>query len=1241
MRVSKVFCVATLVLFACSMVMAAPMERQLLPDSKVVAVESAVPQVIFSGGGAGGVATGVATNYVYKNDYFSGFGVFLNYYPSTGPFFPGTLMADEAILGNGFDPAKHSLTGMEVTIFRSSADPTNGLTLATYHVELWDGDPFGAVETPNSGVIASCTFTGVPGPGFFTLGCDFGSKVMVDDAMVWVVIYGEDTCRTGWIISSKLPEVGDIFMDVNDLAMAQSDYDGQFTGLGHCCNKAVKPFDEPCDLISDPCTGDTGARGFCTDQDAESAWIFYFGGPCDGGINDFCASFSASIFSQTDFTVEWQPRKTDGAEKGAMTKNGIVLEKGGAHVWMDIVYKAWSSMAQPQADTLVKTWQAKLDPSGYYSGMAGTLTPWNPPCTAAADCAALQLDGACNDPAYPPGGCSPGFQNFDLDPVCLAAGGTVAGNGCLKMDLPAVSTATLAFVYGSTKIFGPEATDDGLPHYGGTLVLEVSAEAKGIFTVGWDVSNTWMKNASEAIPMIGHVPGTIEVATGQCCDLNVPYPFICVGDTFTANECEAFGAGFLFDNEKTCADPCGCSEDIHCDDGDACTDDVCNPDGTCGHSATDCDDGLACTVDLCNSDAVVTWPADGCYYEDLDCDDQTNCTIDSCVEPGGCVNAKIDCNDDIVCSVDWCDEATGTCVNVNLDVPLPHQFVCPSGDLQIDCQGTVDQYTGEMVATTCVDGLCRCSVCDPKLPCSDPLACRANLLFDVWPSSKFPDANPACFAKGEKMIVDVVKTPGGFPVPAAIPITAAQFVVLYDPDCLDFNSITPGEFYPFEIMQRVDEVAGTIFYAVGVDPFAKFDGVGGAAVFAQLSFTKKSGCTNCNLTFGGVNPEDTFMSDADGQPVCADTAPSNEVHENDKLSLKVPDDLKANVDCDTVTADVEWAAPWTSSSCEAEGCNPQQDKCYDPNLTCWGYDPNGNPLPTDVVMGGGTLPIGVSTFGCVATSNICGDSLDSGWTVTVNEQTTLDVEVQLEPVILNDNVTRCITFELYEDCVAPPLILDVELKFGGKWDHVGHFTDSFKIPTSGQWVCITAMDQLHSLRSVSDLVCADGVYSAVFKGDPDYFGGNWLTQGNLDGWKKWNPNASIDVIDILDFGQFIANYQSIVPKGTDCTMVHGEFGNADINGDGVVDGLDFAFIMRNFLEGSKGACCPDGVADVNSGRSEVSTSDLRAWGMRDLVTADLNGDGLVNVDDMAAFMAGDRPEGKTAPGRVNTLRGSK
>ena len=55
-------------------------------------------------------------------------------------------------------------------------------------------------------------------------------------------------------------------------------------------------------------------------------------------------------------------------------------------------------------------------------------------------------------------------------------------------------------------------------------------------------------------------------------------------------------------------------------------------------------------------------------------------------------------------------------------------------------------------------------------------------------------------------------------------------------------------------------------------------------MLATLSFTKDGGCTNCNLTWGGENPQDTFLSDADGQNVCADTKDSPELHANDKLT---------------------------------------------------------------------------------------------------------------------------------------------------------------------------------------------------------------------------------------------------------------------------------------------------------------------------------------------------------------------
>lgn len=43
----------------------------------------------------------------------------------------------------------------------------------------------------------------------------------------------------------------------------------------------------------------------------------------------------------------------------------------------------------------------------------------------------------------------------------------------------------------------------------------------------------------------------------------------------------------------------GCHADSECDDGDLCTIDTCNADGSCGYEAATCDDGDACTDDAC------------------------------------------------------------------------------------------------------------------------------------------------------------------------------------------------------------------------------------------------------------------------------------------------------------------------------------------------------------------------------------------------------------------------------------------------------------------------------------------------------------------------------------------------------------------------------------------------------------------------------------------------------------------
>ena len=130
-------------------------------------------------------------------------------------------------------------------------------------------------------------------------------------------------------------------------------------------------------------------------------------------------------------------------------------------------------------------------------------------------------------------------------------------------------------------------------------------------------------------------------------------------------------------------------------------------------------------------------------------------------------------------------------------------------------------------------------------------------------------------------------------------------------------------------------------------------------------------------------------------------------------------------------------------------------------------------------------------------------------------------------------------------------------------------------------------------------------------------------------------SPSIDCIDILDFGQFVANFSSHVDPNTTCAEKH-DGPHADINGDGVVDALDFSFIERNFLECTKSTCCPGSAADVGPvARDSVTIEWLEANGLGEFGIADMNSDGVVNVDDMAEFMAG------KVPTRVTPVRERK
>ena len=124
--------------------------------------------------------------------------------------------------------------------------------------------------------------------------------------------------------------------------------------------------------------------------------------------------------------------------------------------------------------------------------------------------------------------------------------------------------------------------------------------------------------------------------------------------------------------DRCVAGACTGGDPVRCDDGDPCTNDLCQPDdGSCSfvENAAPCDDGSACTAaDTCRFGECVGIP--------VSCDDGNPCTDDLC-DPGlGCLHNynTAGCDDGQPCTVlDHCDN--GLC----LSGPLACHEICGNG----------------------------------------------------------------------------------------------------------------------------------------------------------------------------------------------------------------------------------------------------------------------------------------------------------------------------------------------------------------------------------------------------------------------------------------------------------------------------------------------------------------------------------------------------------------------------------
>jgi hypothetical protein len=431
-------------------------------------------------------------------------------------------------------------------------------------------------------------------------------------------------------------------------------------------------------------------------------------------------------------------------------------------------------------------------------------------------------------------------------------------------------------------------------------------------------------------------------------------------------------------------------------------------------------------------------------------------------------------------------------------------------------------------------------------------------------------------------------------------VVGGQFFMEYDTALLDFISADVGD-PPFsvEVYEDVDEIAGTIDYAVGAP--GGDSGTPLATDMAVLTFIAlDQTCGTADLVRFRPHDPPTRLTNEFGDEITVlanDLGPIS--FDAQSPFVTAPSAIHVHADAGLCTAAVT-VPPLTVVD------------------ACSGIASIVNDY-TGTSDASGVYPSGTTPVLWIVTDN-CGNRSKIIQEITVDPVNDLIVDVELDGIVA-PLFTRCITFELFETGCGSSVIAEQEIEF------LFGFASGVTVEVPcGDYECITARDRLHTLKRTDDdgdFGLSGTVYVADFSSggttNDSLIGGNL----NDDPW-----------VDIFDFGVFALQFSTNYGTGdTDCLTPSP---HSDFNGNGVVWTEDFTFIEVNFGDGAEPDCCL-GPAPV-SGRwrrptalshdgpvTRISVGELRRRGMGDLVVGDLNDDGWLDVRDMEAFLNGARP----------------
>jgi hypothetical protein len=445
---------------------------------------------------------------------------------------------------------------------------------------------------------------------------------------------------------------------------------------------------------------------------------------------------------------------------------------------------------------------------------------------------------------------------------------------------------------------------------------------------------------------------------------------------------------------------------------------------------------------------------------------------------------------------------------------------------------------------------------------------------------------------------------------AAMPdeIVGGQFFLNFDNSVLTFGSAVPGD-APFTVEVYESVGASTIAYAVGV-PTPPGTGTSSATKMATLTFTASEDCTVADLvTWDRTHMPPSRLTNSAGD----EYLPTLEDLDDVTLDETAPvfdqacplPAIDVNADagtCEAASTTVNPTVPTATDNCDGS-----------PDITFVRSDTKTNLTdPYEVA----DSPI---TITWTATDD-CGNFSTCTQTVTVNGVNDMVVDIELDAgVMAVGPYTRCITFELWETGCAASVTVNADITFTS-----GLATGAVVEVPCGDYVCITARDTLHTLRRTDDdgdfgMSGTDWVADFTSAGTTN----DSLIGGNLND-DKW--------IDILDYGIFVGQFGLTIGADSPCVTAPP---HADIDGDGIVWTEDFTFISTNFLGTHETNCCGAPMPmrgwirpmpqSFDGPITRISVQELKRRGLHDLIVADLNHDGWLDVQDMEAFLNGDRP----------------